>query len=459
MAEDIEITELLAADASVGSSPGSPIFSRVRRAGQLFRDKSSIGAAKIAGGIAVGQLITLAVGPVLTRIYSVEDFGKFGTLWSVGTVISSIACLRYEAVVVLPDPDDQAAASGIGGLAICFALTIISAIACWCASPFLAAIAKLSELTPYLWSIPLFVLTSGLYLMGTNWGLRKGKISRVAHSRAVQGGTTSSTQVVAGLVWRSAGGLLAGAAIGNGISGVWLCFRAAVEDREVRHPRLKSIYTAIRHHARAAMELSGATLLNNASLYVPMAALTFVYGTTVSGHFGLGLRMATAPMALIATALGQSFLSEASLIVRDDKTQLRRSFKHTLIRLLLTGIPVVGLLALLAPFLFRWVFGAQWTEAGIYLRLLAPGLLAQFVVAPISSIVIVLQMQRMFAVWEATRLTLLILIFTTAMHLSLNPRLTVFLIGAINAILYTWLGFELWRRQAKFQSIPSEQYV
>jgi O-antigen/teichoic acid export membrane protein len=448
--------EFDAKQAAIGFNPATSLLRGTfsRRAWQalgLFRDQSSLSAARIAAGIAVGQLASLAAGPLLTRLYSVDEFGKFGTLWAVGTVVSSIACLRFEGMVVLPGTDEDAAGSGIAGLIICVLLTAASSLLCWGALPFIQGVAKLREITPYLWSIPIFVLTCGLYLMGTNWALRKGRIPRVANSRAVQGTTTSLVQVVLGIAWRSAGGLLGGAAAGNGISGCWLCARAALEDTELRRVTFKSIRGVVRRHMKSALELSGATLLNNASLYTPMAALTLVYGTTVSGHFGLGLRMATAPFALIGTALGQSFLSEASLIVRSDKAGLPRSLKHTTLRLLLTGVPAVGLLALIAPWLFGRVFGAQWTEAGVYLRLLAPGLLAQFVVAPISSIVLVLQTQRMFAIWEATRLSLLIAIFTAALHTWIEPRVTVFLIGSINAVLYTWLGFRLWRDQAKFQ--------
>src|SRR5690606_23463880 len=81
-------------------------------------------------------------------------------------------------------------------------------------------------------------------------------------------------------------------------------------------------------------------------------------------------------------------------------------YVRTAFRLLLIGLPIAGLAALLGPHAFAFVFSAEWTEAGVYARLLAPLFLVQFVASPLSQTLNVLERQDVQFVWDAFRLVL-----------------------------------------------------
>lgn len=63
-------------------------------------------------------------------------------------------------------------------------------------------------------------------------------------------------------------------------------------------------------------------------------------------------------------------------------------------------------MALLGPYVLALVFSADWTEAGVYARILAPMILVQFVAAPLSQTLNVLERQDVQFVWDAFRLAL-----------------------------------------------------
>src|ERR1700737_4410061 len=88
------------------AAPGERVALHLRTAYRLFQDPASIGAMKISAGVGAGQLATMLAGPILTRLYSVDDFGKFASVWAAGSVISSIACLRLEVAVLLPNTNE-----------------------------------------------------------------------------------------------------------------------------------------------------------------------------------------------------------------------------------------------------------------------------------------------------------------------------------------------------------------
>ena len=59
-------------------------------------DAISKSVAKLAGGAAIGQVLTLAASPILSRLYAPEDFGVLGVFTSITSTAIMFATLRYK---------------------------------------------------------------------------------------------------------------------------------------------------------------------------------------------------------------------------------------------------------------------------------------------------------------------------------------------------------------------------
>ena len=59
-------------------------------------------------GTALAQAIPLAVSPILTRIYSPEDFGILALFLGISSVFSVVVTGRYEFAITLPLKDEDA---------------------------------------------------------------------------------------------------------------------------------------------------------------------------------------------------------------------------------------------------------------------------------------------------------------------------------------------------------------
>ena len=59
-------------------------------------------------GTGLAQLIALAAAPLLSRLYTPEDFGVFALYLSVVSLLAILATGRYELAIVLPEDDDDA---------------------------------------------------------------------------------------------------------------------------------------------------------------------------------------------------------------------------------------------------------------------------------------------------------------------------------------------------------------
>ncbi|MAE10064.1 MAG: translocase, partial [Candidatus Marinimicrobia bacterium] len=59
-------------------------------------------------GTTIAQAIPIAISPILTRIYTPEDFGVLALFISITTILGTIANGRYELAIVLPKRDNNA---------------------------------------------------------------------------------------------------------------------------------------------------------------------------------------------------------------------------------------------------------------------------------------------------------------------------------------------------------------
>ena len=59
-------------------------------------------------GITIAQAIPIAISPILTRIYTAEDFGVFALYMSVASLLAVVATSSYEHAIILPKKDEDA---------------------------------------------------------------------------------------------------------------------------------------------------------------------------------------------------------------------------------------------------------------------------------------------------------------------------------------------------------------
>ena len=57
---------------------------------------------KLISGTTLAQLIPVLVSPILTRIYSPQDFGLFALFITISAILNVLSTLRYDNVLILP---------------------------------------------------------------------------------------------------------------------------------------------------------------------------------------------------------------------------------------------------------------------------------------------------------------------------------------------------------------------
>ena len=403
--------------------------------------------AMLMSATAAGQLIALAVSPILARLLGPAAFGTFGVYLAVLGSLGAAASWRLGLAVPVPTDDREASAVVAAGVLATLVSTALVTVAValaggWIATDLLGAPA----VSPLLWFVPLSILGVGLSDVLSGWCLRHREFPVLVRQRIVRSVGTSSWQVVHAVVSRSSDfALVVGDAFGR-LGSVAAMARLILRAERARSDRVSwaAVRSAFRKHRAFALVSTPSTLVNAVGQWAPVFLLTLWWGPVSAGLYVIGQRVIGVPIGLLGDSAGQVYIAELAANARSDPQAMQPLFASTAKALAqLAAATAVGLL-LLAPIAFRVAFGAEWSEAGVMVRWQSVALAIQIVAIPMAQTLVVLRFPRRQLAWDITRLLAIGASFYVAQRLALSALDAVAVHGVVTAVLYLALVWLSW---------------
>ena len=115
---------------------------------ELVRNTTKLLSANV-----VAQVVGLLIYPLLTRLYSQDDFGLLSLFVSMGGVLTLLATAEYQYAVVLPRDEKQAVGVWHMGGLILVCVTLLVALTIPFSEP-IAALFKAPTLSRWYWALP-----------------------------------------------------------------------------------------------------------------------------------------------------------------------------------------------------------------------------------------------------------------------------------------------------------------
>ena len=371
----------------------------------LPKSRFARGVAALSTATAVGQAIAVFTSPIITRLYSPDDFGVLAVYTAILGIVTAVSSLRYE--LAIPLPYSQGSAANVFALSL-ITLTGVSALSClvvvfW--GEQIVTWSNTPQLGAYLWLLPLGIALGGAYQVFNYWALRRQAFGRLARTQVQRGGGMAITKIALGLAEFGTLGLIIGQVIGQCAGLGSLVYGALREDGKIlKRIRFSRIRWAARRYRQFPLYSTWSALANAAGTRLPLMLFASFFSPTVAGLYMLGYRVLHMPMELLGNSIGKVFHASAAEARRDNRLgDVTLQVFNVLVRI---GIGPMVLLAVVAPELFSFVFGPDWCEAGVYVRWMVPWLTMVFITSPLSTIVSVIEKQ---ALGLAFQLSLLIL--------------------------------------------------
>jgi O-antigen/teichoic acid export membrane protein len=348
----------------------------------------------LISGTAVSQAIIVLASPILTRMYAPSDFGILGTYVGLIAILGVLATGQYEFAILLPKKDEEA----INIVALCliliFIVTILLGSFSFFAPIFLKGKLSNSYNREILYFVPIGILFICISTVLTVWLNRVKAYKMLAFSRVFQSGSRVALNIIFGLTHWVNNGLVWGYTFGFALGNIVLTFIVLGNNRKIlKLISIREILKQAKNHINFPKFTITSNLIQITTINMPLLVFPVAFGATVSGFYVLTQRVTKIPLNLIAKSVGNVYRQKASQTFAEEGT-CKEIFLSTFKHLLAISIVPFGILYLIAPDFFAFIFGEQWRISGEYTRILVVSYWFQFIVNPLSHTLLIAGKQK-----------------------------------------------------------------
>lgn len=395
--------------------------------------------AIVAGGNVTAKLIGILLTPIITRLYSPADYGVFNVFMSIVGVTGSLATLRY--AVTIPIAKDEETADRL--IKLCLLVTLGLSFL-WLI--FIAIFGKTissyydtNQLNTFLLLIPIVFLGKGIYETLNNWAIRAKKFKLITRTKISQSVSSSGVKIILGLLRIKPLGLFIGHIVQEtaGITSLSISLLKTKPKTFTTFSWAEIKNVAVRYK-RFPLFQSWSQLLLATGAQLPILLLGIFFNAEVVGVFGLAKNMIHLPMDLIGNAVAQVYYAEISKIGKNNPDKIYKLSISLIKKLFFIGLIPVAFLMIFGPWIFGFVFGEEWHDAGIYARYLSIYVLMAFISVPIANVFNVYERMDLQLTLNIVRVIFVAGIFFVChlLNLSAIHTIVVFSVGMVFYFIY-----------------------
>lgn len=387
-------------------------------------------------GSSVSQIIWILTIPILTRIYSVSDFGIYQLFTSTASVMIIFATARYELAIVVPKKNEHA-----------FYLTILSIIICTIVSLIIYCLIIFKNeylyffdfisIKEYILYLPIYLISLAFYQSLYLWFVRKSRFRVISLGLIFFSIINFIFAYIFNGIHYINNGLILATIIARYIE--ILYFTAYfVKDNIylIKNIKIYKILAVAKEYKDFPQYMMVGGFFDTLSSALPSYFLNYFFGSQVTGFYSLANQCLNMPISLVSKSIGDVFKQTASNIYSKQKECIT-FFNENLKLLIKTSIVVSILILLFAPMLFKIFFGEIWEESGIYSRFLILVFVGGVIASPLSNIYIIARMQRLYLKIQFLILVVNSIALFIGGYIFENIHISLILLGFFNLLVST----------------------
>lgn len=379
-------------------------------------------------GSLIAQSIPIFITPVLSRIYTPEEFGYYAHYLSLVSIVSVIMCFRVESVIMLPKIKIHSF--------ILFKLSLLIATSIGCIFLIFTLFAG------YIFEIEFnffFIIILSSWLIASHEASRsylnkRSDYRRIATNRIFQSLSAAGFQIVFRHLFTSSG-LIVGQFVGQTLSAIHL-IAASKNDYQLfsitKVEWLKAISLTKRYINIIKFGIP-ALITSRMAQESFIILIIYYYGDHTAGILLVLLRIIMLPSSIMGTNLGEVLYQTVTEIEKKDCYFFIRRFIVVLIGASVFIFTIAYFL--LSNFLLTFL-GNQWENALQYLPFILPVSAMAFVFSPLTVLYNYFDTQKFNLLYQALWLLSNILVFIISDYLMLSVSDLLLIYSVKQVLLY-----------------------
>ena len=386
-------------------------------------------------GTTIAQAIPIAISPILTRIYTPEDFGVFALFVAITSIFGSIANGRYELAIMLPEKDEDAINIFALGFIITSVISLTLLILVILFHDYFVTLLNNKEIDVWLYFVPLVVFFIGLFNILNYFNNRKKQYIDIANANIIKSIVLAITQLLIGFIKSGVAGLISGQILSQVFANMRL-LKNIIKDKKLMSNISKTKIIALAKRYKNFPKISLLTvLLNVSSIQITIILISFFYNSTILGYFSLVRRVLAVPLSVIGSSVVKVFYQEA--VIEKQKTgKAIKIFNYTAKKLFVLSFFIFIILYFTIEDIFSFVFGSKWSIAGEYGKILLPYYFINFISSPLDEIINVFEKLNILLFMNFLLFIMVILAFLFVFLFDLSFINFLFIYSYLLAFIY-----------------------
>ncbi|WP_449549910.1 oligosaccharide flippase family protein [Lelliottia amnigena] len=315
---------------------------------------------KFVGGNALAQIIIILGTPILTRLYSPDDFGVYASFMSIILILGVIASGRYDQIMYNFDQEDEWITCFCNGVIIAIVLSVVMLFG------FGAIYFFVDESSLVYFLIPPSVLTFAVIQLYTSFYSLTRQYKTIIILNFLRSSTIIILQYI--LYKNSSWGLALGFLLSQVICIIYCMFVS-----KVFYKKINFNFFMKKNATLSSMQ----SLSNSFSSQLPVFVIPGQYGFAALGFYGLAIRLTQIPITFFTNAVRPYILGELNKNKRDNQKIYKILWLSSLMLLILGALGII-LINLFATSFFKIYAGETWADAGEIAGILSWWLLVAF---------------------------------------------------------------------------------
>ena len=386
---------------------------------KLFAKYQSIGLITLS--LLAGAIMTFIALPVLTRLYSVADFGAYGIALAIVSVLSTVANLRLDQALLVADEQDKKS--------LIFEAAVFSTVIAIISAIVISFILNVEMAGAVATGVLANTLIQSLY----NYQFSAHKEYFCAGLNIFRSAIVVAVQLSLPLVMQIS--------LVNSYNVSSIIMIVAVLVCLLKHQLYQVSWQAFKNYTDFIYANTPHALLNSFSHNLPYYVVSHFVGVQAMGFYAIVERTLRVPINLISQTLRQFFIRKFKT------TDSNQSALKTSVLLSLVSLPLFAIFFILPESLYLWIFGSEWVGISSYFQILALGYWAIFCNPPSSAFLIAKRNSQVLFKLQIVELIIKFALFA-GLYVLFDDKIYMLLAVPVALIIYNFaILYVVWRNK------------
>jgi O-antigen/teichoic acid export membrane protein len=299
--------------------------------------------------------------PILTRLYTPDEFGAYSLYISVISIVGLVSSLKYDQAIMLPKSNSNAFSLLTLSLLIIATISLLAALVVLIFADQITNYFSGHENLSYL--IPFGIFLIGVVQAFTAYSSRHCFYKQIAGARISNSISVTSLPIISKWLLNF-NGLVIARLVADSLN-ILILLR--------KHITEKTLYFSLISKKRLRLNAlryinfpkyqSISVFLNSVSQNMPVILLGLLYSPAIAGLYALAERILRAPVGLIGASTKEVYYQTASRRYINGENILSLYVKTTVGLAKLIIVPLIIIL-LFGDSIFELLFGEEWSASG-----------------------------------------------------------------------------------------------